>query len=42
MDYLSDELLLQSYIKANELKLSEDFIQIIKDEIVNRSLDHLI
>lgn len=42
MDYLSDELLLKSYIKASELELSDDFIKIIKDEIVKRSLDHLI
>lgn len=42
MDYLSDELLLKSYMKAIELGLSNDFIEIIKNEIIKRSLDHLI
>lgn len=42
MDYLSDELLLKSYMRAVELELSDDFIQIIKDEIIKRSLEHLI
>lgn len=42
MNYLSDELLLKSYIKATELNLNPDFIRIIKDEIVKRSLKPLI
>lgn len=42
MNYLSDELLLMSYIKANELNLNPEFIKIIKDEIVRRSLEHLL
>lgn len=39
MNYLSDDLLIMSYFKAIELNLSPDFIEIIKDEIVKRSLD---
>jgi developmental checkpoint coupling sporulation initiation to replication initiation len=35
---LSDELLLESYYKARELKLSPEFIQLIELEIQRRSL----
>lgn len=42
MEHLSDDLLLQSYYKAKELKLSDDFIQLIKDEITKRQLLHLL
>jgi len=38
MEHLSDELLLESYHKANELKLSPDFLSLIKDEINRRHL----
>lgn len=38
MENLSDELLLEAYFKAVELKLSPDFIEIIVSEIANRSL----
>lgn len=39
MENLSDELLIESYFKAKELKLSQDFIVLIKTEINRRSLD---
>ncbi|GGA68951.1 sporulation histidine kinase inhibitor Sda [Ornithinibacillus halotolerans] len=42
MEHLSDELLLESYHKANELKLSPDFVALIKDEIFRRGLSHKI
>lgn len=38
MEHLSDELLLESYHKANELNLSPDFLSLIKDEIQRRHL----
>lgn len=37
---LSDELLIESYYKARELKLSPDFIYLIETEIQRRSLFH--
>ncbi|WP_404453104.1 sporulation histidine kinase inhibitor Sda [Virgibacillus necropolis] len=40
MNHLSDELLLESYYKAHELKLSPDFIYLIEKEIHKRSLTH--
>ncbi|WEG14916.1 sporulation histidine kinase inhibitor Sda [Pullulanibacillus sp. KACC 23026] len=39
MEHLSDELLLESYYKAKELRLSRDFIQLIEKEISRRALD---
>ncbi|WP_078379621.1 sporulation histidine kinase inhibitor Sda [Sutcliffiella halmapala] len=42
MRKLSDELLLESYYKATELKLSSDFIQLIEHEIKRRSLSYKI
>ncbi|SHF67206.1 sporulation histidine kinase inhibitor Sda [Ornithinibacillus halophilus] len=42
MEHLSDELLIESYHKANELNLSPDFVLLIKKEIYNRGLSHLI
>ncbi|MRG86669.1 sporulation histidine kinase inhibitor Sda [Salinibacillus xinjiangensis] len=42
MEHLSDELLIESYHKACELKLSKEFIQLIEDEIQRRSLFHKI
>lgn len=42
MEHLSDELLLESYRKANELNLSPDFIYLIKQEIERRSLTQKI
>lgn len=38
MKSLSDELLIETYYKAIELQLSEDFISLIKEEIERRSL----
>lgn len=38
MRKLSDELLVESYFKAKELKLSQDFIRLIEKEIHRRSL----
>lgn len=38
MERLSDELLLESYFKANELNLSPDFVSIIEEEIRRRNL----
>ncbi|MDY0408508.1 sporulation histidine kinase inhibitor Sda [Virgibacillus soli] len=42
MEHLSDDLLIESYHKANELKLSPDFILLIKEEINKRQLNHKI
>jgi developmental checkpoint coupling sporulation initiation to replication initiation len=42
MRNLSDELLIESYHKAKELKLSSDFIELIEKEIFRRSLSHKI
>ncbi|PLR85866.1 sporulation histidine kinase inhibitor Sda [Bacillus canaveralius] len=38
MRKLSDELLIESYYKARELNLSQDFISLIETEIHRRSL----
>lgn len=38
MRSLSDDLLIETYYKAIELKLSNDFIMLIKEEIERRSL----
>ncbi|MCM3712773.1 sporulation histidine kinase inhibitor Sda [Halalkalibacter oceani] len=38
MDNLSNELLLETYFKAIDLELNEDFIELIYQEIVKRSL----
>ncbi|MGV2622175.1 sporulation histidine kinase inhibitor Sda [Halobacillus sp. ACCC02827] len=40
MKQLSDSLLIQSYHKAIELNLSEEFIQQIEAEMKKRSLNH--
>ncbi|MDC3413313.1 sporulation histidine kinase inhibitor Sda [Aquibacillus sp. 3ASR75-11] len=42
MEHLSDELLIESYKKANELHLSKEFIHLIEREIQRRSLSHKI
>lgn len=42
MNHLSDELLIESYHKANELNLCPDFIKLIKNEIVKRNLTNRI
>ncbi|TQS74611.1 sporulation histidine kinase inhibitor Sda [Ornithinibacillus gellani] len=42
MEHLSDELLIESFYKANELKLSPDFVALIKEEISRRNLAHRI
>jgi developmental checkpoint coupling sporulation initiation to replication initiation len=39
---LSDDLLIESYFKARELKLSHDFIRLIEMELQRRSLIHKI
>lgn len=42
LENLSDELLIESYKKANELQLSYEFIQLMENEMKRRSLmDHL-
>ncbi|MDA1474758.1 sporulation histidine kinase inhibitor Sda [Bacillus sp. CLL-7-23] len=42
MKKLSDELLIESYIKANEMNLNREFIELIEIEIKRRSLGHLL
>ncbi|MBM7541704.1 sporulation histidine kinase inhibitor Sda [Amphibacillus cookii] len=42
MKHLSDELLLESYRKASELKLNPDFLRLMELEIQRRALTHLI
>lgn len=42
MKKLSDELLVESYFKAKELKLNKDFIKLIETEIHRRALSHKI
>lgn len=42
MKKLSDDLLIESYFKAIELKLSSDFILLIESEIKRRSLTNRI
>ncbi|WP_091483214.1 sporulation histidine kinase inhibitor Sda [Gracilibacillus orientalis] len=38
MENLSDELLIESYKKATELRLSYEFIQLMEEEMRRRSL----
>lgn len=38
MELLSDDLLIESYIKATELQLSREFIELIEQEIERRSI----
>lgn len=38
MKNLSDDLLIETYFKAIELKLSSDFVFLVKEEIGRRSL----
>ncbi|MGG4000175.1 sporulation histidine kinase inhibitor Sda [Anoxybacillus kestanbolensis] len=40
MRCLPDDLLIESYYKAKELQLSEEFIQLIEREILRRRLHH--
>lgn len=40
MEYLSDELLIESYHRAQELKLNPDFLLLIETEIHKRNLTH--
>jgi len=40
MQKLSDDLLIESYFKARNLKLSKDFIRLIEREIERRSLGY--
>ncbi|WP_313894839.1 sporulation histidine kinase inhibitor Sda [Psychrobacillus sp.] len=39
MNKLSDELLVDSFIAANKLNLSPDFIYLLESEILRRLLD---
>jgi len=39
VQHLSDELLLESYLKAKELNLSTDFISLIEEEIIRRQVN---
>ncbi|HLS35438.1 MAG TPA: sporulation histidine kinase inhibitor Sda [Bacillota bacterium] len=38
MDILCDKLLMETYVKAKELNLSDEFIALIKKELVKRDL----
>ncbi|WP_100331647.1 sporulation histidine kinase inhibitor Sda [Bacillus xiapuensis] len=38
MDQISDDLLLESYIKARKLKLNKEFIRLMEKELIKRSL----
>ncbi|WP_026693922.1 sporulation histidine kinase inhibitor Sda [Peribacillus kribbensis] len=40
MNKMSDDLLIESYFKARELKLSPEFIRLIESEINRRTLSH--
>lgn len=40
MEFLSNEVLLESYYKAIELKLNDDFIQLIIEEMEDRKLTY--
>jgi developmental checkpoint coupling sporulation initiation to replication initiation len=42
MEHLSDELLIESYHTASELKLSPDFLLLMEEEIHRRCLSHKI
>ncbi|WP_100406718.1 sporulation histidine kinase inhibitor Sda [Bacillus solitudinis] len=42
MENLSDELLIETYYKATELELNHDFIELIRIEIIRRSLSDKI
>jgi len=42
MENLSDELLLESYYTACELKLNPDFLSLFEEEIQKRCLSHKI
>jgi developmental checkpoint coupling sporulation initiation to replication initiation len=39
MQKLSDKLLIESYLKATELQLSQEFIELIEQEMKRRSLN---
>jgi len=38
LDILCDKLLMETYVKAKELNLSDEFIALIKKELVKRDL----
>ncbi|NGP43482.1 sporulation histidine kinase inhibitor Sda [Bacillaceae bacterium SIJ1] len=38
MKHLSDELLVESFLKASQLQLNPEFIKLIEEEIRRRSL----
>ncbi|MDQ0205502.1 developmental checkpoint coupling sporulation initiation to replication initiation [Alkalicoccobacillus murimartini] len=39
MKHLSDDLLIETYYKAIELELSNEFVELIKLELMKRSLE---
>lgn len=42
MKELSDEILIASYLKALELKLDKAFIELLRNEINSRNIQHLL
>lgn len=42
MEHLSDQLLIESYFKSIELKLSKDFIHLIESELRRRGLNEFL
>ncbi|WP_249870756.1 sporulation histidine kinase inhibitor Sda [Oceanobacillus saliphilus] len=39
MHYLSDQMLMDAYKKAKELKLEKDFLELLKEELIRRKID---
>ncbi len=39
MNGLKNEVLIEAYLKANELGLEDDFIQLLREELLNRNLN---
>ncbi|KGX88948.1 sporulation histidine kinase inhibitor Sda [Pontibacillus litoralis] len=42
MEHLSDELLIETYQKAIDLQLSSEFIQLIEEELQQRSITYQV
>ncbi|MCM2675375.1 sporulation histidine kinase inhibitor Sda [Alkalicoccobacillus plakortidis] len=40
MNNLQDDMLVEAYVKAKELSLSEDFIMLLHQELEQRNLQH--
>jgi developmental checkpoint coupling sporulation initiation to replication initiation len=38
---LSDELLIEAYLKALELQLNDHFIELLKEELQKRGITHI-